>query len=108
LYVSDGGHYENLGLVELMRRGCSRIYCFDASGGKQFAALGDAIALARSELGVEVTFADEQLRGVTQGDGGFAEQGCATGTIECTRWTSGLVEEETSACTGRGSPPRRS
>ena len=24
LYVTDGGHYENLGLVELLRRGCRR------------------------------------------------------------------------------------
>ena len=54
LYVSDGGHYENLALVELLRRGCTRIYCFDASGGATFAALGDAVALARSELGVEI------------------------------------------------------
>jgi Patatin-like phospholipase len=54
LYVTDGGHYENLGLVELMRRGCTAIYCFDASGGESFGELGDAIALARSELGVEI------------------------------------------------------
>jgi len=54
LYVSDGGHYENLALVELLRRGCKTIYCFDASGGPTFSALGDAVALARSELGVEI------------------------------------------------------
>ena len=60
LYVTDGGHYENLGLVELLRRGCTKIYCLDASGVGQgraeFDALGDAIALARSELGVEIDF----------------------------------------------------
>jgi hypothetical protein len=64
LYVTDGGHYENLGLVELLRRGCTQIYCFDASGvgqGKaEFDALGDAIALARSELGVEIDFTEDQ------------------------------------------------
>jgi hypothetical protein len=54
LYVTDGGHYENLGLVELLRRGCRQIYCFDASGSDGGEALGDAIALARSELGVEI------------------------------------------------------
>jgi Patatin-like phospholipase len=54
LFVTDGGHYENLGLVELLRRGCTKIYCFDASGGETFAELGDAVALARSELGVEI------------------------------------------------------
>ncbi len=53
LYVTDGGHYENLGLVELLRRGCSEIYVFDASND-DFGAVGDAVALARSELDVEV------------------------------------------------------
>lgn len=54
LFVTDGGHYENLGLVELLRRGCTDVYCFDASAGEPMGALGDAIALARSELGVEI------------------------------------------------------
>jgi hypothetical protein len=60
LYVTDGGHYENLGLVELLRRGCTDVYCLDASGvggdGAEFKTLGDAIALARSELNVEIAF----------------------------------------------------
>jgi hypothetical protein len=60
LYVTDGGHYENLGLVELLRRGCTQIYCLDASGvgadGAEFESLGEAITLARSELGVEIEF----------------------------------------------------
>jgi len=80
LYVTDGGHYENLGLVELLRRGCSKIYCFDASGGKPAAALGDAIALGRSELGVEV---DIDPAKVTEGEDGFAERSCVVGTIKC-------------------------
>jgi hypothetical protein len=53
LYVTDGGHYENLGLVELLRRGCTEIYCFDASND-DFTALGDAVSLARSELNVQI------------------------------------------------------
>jgi hypothetical protein len=91
LYVTDGGHYENLGLVELLRRGCSRIYCFDASGGKPLSQLGDAIALARSELGVEITFEDEELNALREGDDGVAAKRCATGTIRYTRSTTGLV-----------------
>jgi hypothetical protein len=66
LYVTDGGHYENLGLVELLRRGCTSIYCFDASGGHTFSALGDAVALARSELGVEIDIDPRQL--VSEGE----------------------------------------
>jgi hypothetical protein len=62
LYVTDGGHYENLGLVELLRRGCTEVYCLDASGvgaGGEFESLGEAITLARSELGVEIEFDDD-------------------------------------------------
>lgn len=57
VYVTDGGHFENLGLVELLRRGCTQIICFDASeDGKQpLTALGQAIALARDELGVDIS-----------------------------------------------------
>lgn len=61
LFVTDGGHYENLGLVELLRRGCTKIYCFDASGGEGFEALGDAVALARSELGVQIDIRPDPL-----------------------------------------------
>ena len=60
LYVTDGGHYENLGLVELLRRGCTEIYCFDASNDN-FEAIGDALALARSELNVEIAVQTKPL-----------------------------------------------
>ncbi len=55
LYVTDGGHYENLGLVELLRRGCTEIWCLDAAGDHsgQLSTLGQAQAIARAELGVE-------------------------------------------------------
>lgn len=56
VYVTDGGHWDNLGLVELLRRGCGRIVCLDAAGDDvgKFFALSDAMALARSDLGVEI------------------------------------------------------
>ena len=55
LYVTDGGHWENLGLVELLRRGCTQIYCLDAAGDPvgRFKTLSEAIMLARTELGIE-------------------------------------------------------
>lgn len=68
LYLTDGGHYENLGLVELLRRGCTEIYCFDASGGEGFEVLGDAVALARSELDVEIDIKPDDL--FTEDDSG--------------------------------------
>jgi hypothetical protein len=60
LQVTDGGHYENLGLVELFRRRCTRIYCIDASGDNPPTAttLSAALTLAKQELGVQVTLID--------------------------------------------------
>lgn len=64
VYVSDGGHWENLGLVELFRRGCTRIYCISAAGDgpTAFGTLGEALALAREEFGIEVDIELEPLR----------------------------------------------
>lgn len=79
LYVTDGGHYENLGLVELLRRGCTHIFCFDASGGESFSSLGDAVALARSELQVEIQIDPEPL--VPKGERRLADSDSVVGTI---------------------------
>jgi hypothetical protein len=56
IYLTDGGHWENLGLVELLRRQCTHVLCFDASADQVGAGLdiGRAIALARTELGAEI------------------------------------------------------
>lgn len=56
VYVSDGGHYENLGLVELLRRGCTTIWCVDASGETidTFGTIAEAVSIARSELAVDI------------------------------------------------------
>ncbi|MEU3646117.1 hypothetical protein AB0E59_22225 [Lentzea sp. NPDC034063] len=56
IYLTDGGHWENLGVVELLRRRCTHVLCFDASCDQAGEGLdiGRAIALARSELGVDI------------------------------------------------------
>ena len=60
LLCTDGGHYDNLGLVELLRRRCKRIYCIDASGAVPPLddTLAGAITLAREELGVDIQLTD--------------------------------------------------
>ncbi|MER7179599.1 hypothetical protein ABT404_08955 [Streptomyces hyaluromycini] len=60
LLVTDGGHYENLGLVELLRQGVRTAICIDASGDTPpFATtLAQAIALAQEELGITITLDD--------------------------------------------------
>jgi hypothetical protein len=56
--VTDGGHYENLGLVEALRRRCRLIFCIDAGGDAPplLSTLSDAMRLAEYELGVTIKF----------------------------------------------------
>lgn len=55
-YVSDGGHFENLGIYELVRRRCSFIMSVDASADpdRDFEGLGNAIHKCRVDLGAEI------------------------------------------------------
>jgi Patatin-like phospholipase len=87
LYVTDGGHYENLGAMELLRRGCTEVFCFDASKD-ELDALGDMISLARSELDVEVEIDPEDLR---PDDDGISKKDCVTGTIRYPDGTKGRI-----------------
>jgi hypothetical protein len=52
--VTDGGHYDNLGLVEALRRGAKNIVVLDASGDSPHTwfTLGEAMALARADAEV--------------------------------------------------------
>lgn len=80
IYLTDGGHWENLGLVELLRRRCTDVLCFDASADQTGAGqdLGRAIALARSELGADVEL---DPRPVLAGATGFSADVAVRGTI---------------------------
>jgi len=62
LLCTDGGHYDNLGLVETLRRRYELVYCFDASGATEPMAdtLAGALMLAREELGVEIELDDPE------------------------------------------------
>ncbi len=52
VYVSDGGHLDNLGLLELLRRRCRLILIIDASGDRAFTtgALDGVLSLANKHL----------------------------------------------------------
>ena len=56
VYLSDGGHFENLGIYELIRRRCRYIIACD--GGQDaafiFDDLGNAIRKCRADFGVEI------------------------------------------------------
>lgn len=58
VYLSDGGHFENLGLYEMVRRRCRRILVVDASADPDFGYgdLQDAIRKIRIDLGIFIEF----------------------------------------------------
>jgi hypothetical protein len=56
VYLSDGGHFDNLAIDELVRRWCKYITACDADAdsGMTFGDLGNAIPKCRSDFGVEI------------------------------------------------------
>ena len=57
VYLTDGGHFDNMGLYELLRRRCHTIIVCDAEADASlhFEGIGMAIRKARLDFGVEVT-----------------------------------------------------
>ena len=104
VYLSDGGHFEDLGLYEMVRRRCRFIVVVDAGEDAhfQFADLGNAVRKIYIDLGVRIHFdslpllknrppdtvTDEQRRdipyyaiGVIEYEAAGEQQGCGDGTI---------------------------
>ena len=54
VHLADGGHFDNLGLYELLRRRCRRILVCDAGADPTvtLAALGQVVQRARADFGV--------------------------------------------------------
>ncbi len=63
VYLSDGGHFENLGLYEMVLRRCHHIVVVDASCDRTsgFEDLGNAIRKIRIDLGVEIDISTDRL-----------------------------------------------
>jgi hypothetical protein len=57
IYLTDGGHFDNMGLYELLRRRCRTIVVCDseADANLAFQGIGMAIRKARLDFGIEVT-----------------------------------------------------
>jgi hypothetical protein len=68
--LSDGGHFDNLGLYELVRRRCRFIIVCDAEedGELKFGSLGDAIRRCRADFGVEINIDPAPIRKAADGD----------------------------------------
>jgi hypothetical protein len=58
IYLSDGGHFENLGLYEMIRRRCKFIVVVDASADPSATMedLGNAVRKVKVDLGADIDF----------------------------------------------------
>ncbi len=72
VYLSDGGHFENLAVYELVRRRCKLIVACDAScdSAYAFGDLHNAMERCRSDFGVEIR---RETRQLVPNDGRVAE-----------------------------------
>jgi hypothetical protein len=79
VYLSDGGHFENLGLYEVIARRCRYVIVSDAGCDERycFDDLANAIRLVRIDFGVEIEFPS----GVQIGPSGSGVARWAVGTI---------------------------
>ena len=81
VYLSDGGHFENLGIYELVRRRCRFIVACDAGmdPGFEFEDLGNAIRKCQVDLGVTIDLDTRPIRPDLSTQRGLVH--CAVGTI---------------------------
>jgi hypothetical protein len=79
VYLSDGGHFENLAVYELVRRGCKLIVVGDASCDPTsgFGDLQNAMERCRTDFGVEIELAPIE----TERQNGLAKNHFAVGKI---------------------------
>lgn len=78
--ISDGGHIENLGIYELLRRKCKYIIACDAEADADltFGGLAKLIRYARTDLSIDIEI---DLDGLRKGENGFSKKHCAMGKI---------------------------
>lgn len=81
VYLSDGGHFENLALYELIRRRCRFIVATDAGADPDlaFADLGNVVRKCCTDFGVEIDIDPAQIR--RDPGTGLSRWHCAVGTI---------------------------
>ncbi len=81
VYLSDGGHFEDLALYEMVKRRCGLVIVCDAEedGQYHFAGLGNAIRKCRIDMGVDIQLDISAI--VPDPVTKLSQSHCAVGTI---------------------------
>ena len=92
VYLSDGGHFENFGLYEMVLRRNRFIIVSDASTDPEygFGSLGQSIRQIRVDLGVPIEFQDFMISGPGRQESG---KYCAVGKIRYSCVDGGAADE---------------
>jgi uncharacterized membrane protein len=96
--LSDGGHFDNMGLYELVRRRCTFIIVCDAEQDPSysFGGLGMAIRKCRIDFGAEITIDPSRIIPKE----GRSEAHCAVGAIKYLDGSKGTLVYIKSSMTG--------
>lgn len=83
VYLSDGGHFENLGLYEMVLRRCHYIVVSDAGQDPacSFADLGGAVRKIRIDLGIPIDFGPMSIFARSDEIKDMSGRSCAVGKI---------------------------
>jgi hypothetical protein len=111
VYLSDGGHIENLGVYELLKRGCELIIVVDAEAdpSMSFGALLKLERYARIDLGVRIYLPWEEIARRTKSFSEGLESGnevptkgphCAVGRVFYENGAQGIIVYFKSSLTG--------
>jgi hypothetical protein len=89
--VSDGGHFENLGIYELVRRRCKVIIASDAEcdPNMTFGSLGNVIRLCEVDFDAKIEIDVESIR--KQKPDGLSRAHCAVGRITYSNGSRGYL-----------------
>jgi predicted acylesterase/phospholipase RssA len=112
VYLTDGGHIDNLGIYELLRRRCKVIIVVDAEADPQmgFGSLNSVERYARIDLGVRIDLPWQQISHMSRETGNAIDETgdspkhkgphCAMGAIEYPGNRSGVLVYIKSSLTG--------
>jgi hypothetical protein len=87
--LSDGGHFDNMGIYELVRRRCRYIICCDGEqdAALRFRGIGNIVRKCRTDFGVNVDLPVAPLQKVD----GFSSAHCVVGKIQYTDAPEGYL-----------------
>ena len=91
VYLSDGGHFENLAVYELLRRRCQFVIACDGSQdeGFRFDDLGGLVRKARADFGIEIVLDTSAISERDQN--GLSQAHCAVGLIRYPEGRTGTL-----------------